>query len=463
VPKYAREQVLIGQMTLSALALNMNGNSTHGDAVFDSVSTDTRKLREGDLYIALVGENFDGNQFVGQAWEKGASGAIVSSEQDCELPQLTVVDTQMALGELASLNRQRSEAKLIALTGSQGKTTVKEMIGAILSVGARTLTTRSNLNNTIGVPLTLLELTEAHQFAVVEIGANAPGEIAYCVKLVEPDIALITNAAAAHLEGFGDLHGIVQAKGEIIDGLKEGGVLLLNADDKNFASWKLRAGDRKVISFSGSGEKSADYFAVDIQVMGREGIAFHLMGPQSSLDIRLNMLGAHNVVNALAAAALSLEAGASNDDVIAGLAGLESIKGRMSSLPGVNKTWLIDDTYNASPSSFRAAIDVLAAFEGRKILVVGDMKELGQETASAHCEVGKYARKKQIDDLLSVGEISHLSSTELGANGKHFPDKEQLVSACKSIMDTNTAVLVKGSRGAGMDEVVAGLVAREGL
>ena len=454
---------MIGQMTLAALALKMNGNCTHGDAVFDSVSTDTRKLSKGDLYVALVGENFDGNQFVRQAEEKGANAAIVSSEQNVQIPLLTVADTHIALGEIASLNRQRSSAKMIALTGSQGKTTVKEMIGAILHVNSNALITKANLNNTIGVPLTLLELNESHEFAVIEIGANAPGEIAYSVNLVQPDIALIINATAAHLEGFGDLTGIVRAKGEIIDGLNEGGILLLNADDDNFSQWQQRAGHREVISFSSSGKKTADYVAENVQLKGHKGVEFSLKGFDSSFDISLEMLGKHNVANALAAAAVALTVGISPEHVIAGLAGLKAVRGRMSSLQGIKDCWLIDDSYNASPNSFKAAIDVLAAFKGRKVLVIGDMKELGEESTSAHIEVGEYARKSQIDVLLAVGEMSQLSSKQFGASGQHFSEKDQLVLACKSMLNKNTAVLVKGSRGAGMDAVVDSLVLSEGF
>ena len=453
---------MIGTMTLSVLAEQLGGELIGEDVEFSHVSSDTRTLINGELYLALTGERFDGNKFIEQAKACGASAAIVSKCIATDLPLLRIADTHHALGKIASINRQRSNAKIIAVTGSQGKTTIKEMIGSILSLCAETLITKSNLNNTIGVPLTLMQLEQQHGFAVIELGASRAGEIAYSADVTQPDIALISNASVAHIEGFGNLSGIVSAKGEIIDGLVDDGVLLLNADDAQVNEWIKRAADKRTVLFSFANEnRTADYYSLNVKINGKGRVSFKLVTPIGERTIFVNMLGKHSVVNAVAAASAAIEAGANLDQVAKGLSDLMPVRGRLYPLPGVNGSSLIDDTYNASPSSFFVAIDALMLFSGRKVLIAGDMKELGDESNAAHAAVGEYAAAAGVDELWAVGEYSHLIVAAFGGMGKRFVDKNGLVQACKRVASTDIIFLVKGSRGARMDTVVNELTASE--
>ena len=442
-------------MTLSLLVEEIGGELTGADLEFSCLSTDTRTLARGSLYLALAGDNFDGNEFVNAAAEKGACAAVVSRELESTIPTLRVVDTHVALGKISALNRKRSRAKVIALTGSQGKTTVKEMLGAILSAAGETLITQANLNNTIGVPLTLLDLEPNHDFAVIEMGANSAGEIGFSARLTQPDIALITNASAAHIEGFGSLEGIVSAKGEIIDALGAEGLLILNADDAHVHDWMLRAGSRRTVLFSTElGRENADYSCSDIALGARGKVSFNLITPMGQRRIAIKLLGVHNVANSVAAAATAIEAGASLDQVESGLASLQPVPGRMHPLAGVNNSCLIDDSYNASPSSFRAAIDVLGSCSGLRFLIAGDMKEMGKASESAHSGVGEYAAKAGIDKLWAVGEQSEFTVKAFGSGGRHFSKMGELMTACQDMASSDVTFLVKGSRGAGMDAVV---------
>jgi len=437
---------------MSPLAGELLGN----DVEFSVLATDTRTLNPGDVYLALVGENFDGNDFIEQALAKGASAAIVSKFADVALPQLKVSDTHAALGKIAALIRRRSKARLIALTGSQGKTTVKELLGAILQCRAPTLVTAANLNNTIGVPLTLLQLTEQHEFAVIEMGANCKGEIAFSVDVAQPDLALITLASAAHIEGFGSLEGIVQAKGEIIDGLGAEGVVLLNADDPNCESWIKRAGSRRKVLFSQTNKPgSADYYGKEIGIDDGAHTTFVLVSPKGEVKVSMNLLGKHNVTNAIAAAAAAMEAGASLDNIATGLGSVLPVYGRLKPVSGDNGSIVIDDTYNASPSSFFAAIDVLMCHGSPRILVAGDMRELGAEAEEAHRRVGEYAAKSGVDRVLTIGEYSKITAAACGPRATHFETKAELVAECRRLASPDTTFLVKGSRGARMDTVVA--------
>ncbi|MEZ5491381.1 MAG: UDP-N-acetylmuramoyl-tripeptide--D-alanyl-D-alanine ligase [Gammaproteobacteria bacterium] len=443
-------------MFLSEITGALGGNLLGGDGQFTSVSIDTRRLRAGDLYVAIKGANFDGNDFVADAERNGACGAIVSHSVPVELPQLVVKDTTLALGQLAALNRQASVARVAGITGSQGKTTVKEMAGAILSVAGETLVTQGNLNNAIGVPLTLLQLNTEHRFGVIEMGANHGGEIAYSVNLVKPDVAIITNAARAHIEGFGSLEGVCKGKGEIIEGLGPDGTMVLNYDDRFFATWKERAGDRRVVSFSCENSK-ADYFASRIETDASGRTCFLLQGRGVQVPVRLALLGRHNVGNAVAAAALAIETGANLEQVRAGLESIRPVKGRLHVVDNVFGGRLIDDSYNASPESFKAAIDVLAELEGHRILLMGDMAELGSSTLDAHREIGVYARDAGVNELWAVGQASGTSATIFGQGGRQFEDKKQIVEHCKASLRPGVTLLIKGSRRAGLDEIVRAL------
>ncbi len=447
-------------MTLSALNSVLKGRLSGPDASFLRVSTDTRTLCAGDLYVALVGESFDGNKFIAQAFAKRACGAVVNELIAGDWPQLSVADTTVALGEIARWNRLESHARVIAVTGSQGKTTVKEMIGCILGVNHSVLVTKANFNNHVGVPLTLLELNSTHQRAVIELGASGPGEIAYTVEMVMPHVAVLTNAAATHLEGFGDLQGVVRTKGEIIDGLSAAGIAVLNADDANIQSWIDRAAGRRVYTF-GMNSATADYFATQIRGAGGTGSIFTLNTPAGSISISLALLGLHNVVNAVAAAAACTAVGCTLEEIKTGLERVKSVPGRMQMLAGVRGAILIDDSYNASPSSFHAAIDALAAHIGHRILVVGDMAELGSQCESAHAEVGRYAGTNGIDTLWSVGQFSALASAAFGNNGTHFDSQRALIEQARTVFGPDVIALVKGSRSAEMDKVVEQLKSGE--
>ncbi len=447
-------------MLLSGLAEQLDGEIIGDNVEISALSTDTRALKKGDTYLALVGPNFNGNDFLMEAESNGAIAAIVSnpiSKHAQPLPLLRVKDTHLALGKIASINRERSTARVIALTGSQGKTTVKEMIGAILCREGETLITQANQNNTVGVPLTLLQITDQHKFAVIEIGADCHGEIEFSAAMAKPNIALITNANAAHIEGFGSLQGIVEAKGEIIGTAEESASIILNADDENVAQWIERAAGKKVIQFSAANPQ-ADCYAKDT-VVGKKGVvSFTLSTPRGLERISLQLLGKHNVTNAVAAATAALEVGASLKSIGEGLGSLVPVNRRLNPRVGFNSCCVVDDTYNASPSSFKAAIDVLVLFPERKILIAGDMKELGSEAEESHREVGRYASDSGVDGLWTVGDLSSLASAELGKKGKHFATTNELIYACKARAASDVVFLVKGSRGAHMEVIVDELI-----
>ncbi|MDG2117590.1 MAG: UDP-N-acetylmuramoyl-tripeptide--D-alanyl-D-alanine ligase [Gammaproteobacteria bacterium] len=450
---------MIGSQSLSSLAQNLNYCNVVPDVEFSSISTDTRSLKKGDCYIALIGDRFNGNDYLQMAAMSGAVAVICSKAAEIPIPTLVVEDTQLILSAIAKENRARSMATVIALTGSQGKTSVKEMLGLILNLNGKTLITRANLNNTIGVPLTLIELTENEKFAVVEMGANAQGEIAKSVEVASPNIALITNANSAHLEGFGSYEAIVDAKGEIIDGLDCNGVLVLNANQKSCHRWIERAGSKTVRLFSyGMRNKNADYQCSLAKITRAGGISFDLFCPQGELSITWPLLGEHNVENALAAAACALEGGAELDQVKEGLIKMRPIPGRLYLLKGINACTIIDDTYNASPSSFYAAINVLAAQGSRSstrtVLVVGDMLELGSAAEMFHAKIGDEARLAGITDLWAIGAFADSAVRSFGAGGVCYERMDDLVADCVTASQANVMFLAKGSRGSRMERIV---------
>tara|TARA_Y100000385_G_C13096068_1_gene641396 strand:+ start:691 stop:2076 length:1386 start_codon:yes stop_codon:yes gene_type:complete len=450
---------MIGSQSLSSLAQNLNSYNVVPDIEFSSISTDTRSLKKGDCYIALIGDRFNGNDYLKIAAMSGAVAVICSKAAEIPIPALVVEDTQLILSAIAKENRARSMATVIALTGSQGKTSVKEMLGLILNRNGKTLITRANLNNTIGVPLTLIELTENEKFAVVEMGANAQGEIAKSVEVASPNIALITNANSAHLEGFGSYEAIVDAKGEIIDGLDCNGVLVLNANQKSCHRWIERAGSKTVRLFSyGMRNKNADYQCSLAKITRAGGISFDLFCPQGELSITWPLLGEHNVENALAAAACALEGGAELHQVKEGLIKMRPIPGRLYLLKGINACTIIDDTYNASPSSFYAAINVLAAQGSRSstrtVLVVGDMLELGSAAEMFHAKIGDEARLAGITDLWAIGAFADSAVRSFGAGGVCYGRMDDLVADCVTASQANVMFLAKGSRGSRMERIV---------
>ncbi|CAJ1297654.1 D-alanyl-D-alanine-adding enzyme [Escherichia coli] len=443
-------------VTLSQLTDILNGELQGADITLDAVTTDTRKLTPGCLFVALKGERFDAHDFADQAKAGGAGALLVSRPLDIDLPQLIVKDTRLAFGELAAWVRQQVPARVVALTGSSGKTSVKEMTAAILSQCGNTLYTAGNLNNDIGVPMTLLRLTPEYDYAVIELGANHQGEIAWTVSLTRPEAALVNNLAAAHLEGFGSLAGVAKAKGEIFSGLPENGIAIMNADNNDWLNWQSVIGSRKVWRFSPNAANS-DFTATNIHVTSH-GTEFTLQTPTGSVDVLLPLPGRHNIANALAAAALSMSVGATLDAIKAGLANLKAVPGRLFPIKLAENQLLLDDSYNANVGSMTAAVQVLAEMPGYRVLVVGDMAELGAESEACHVQVGEAAKAAGIDCVLSVGKQSHAISTASGV-GEQFSDKTALIARLKSLIAEQQVItiLVKGSRSAAMEEVVRAL------
>ncbi|GGJ00701.1 UDP-N-acetylmuramoyl-tripeptide--D-alanyl-D-alanine ligase [Halopseudomonas pertucinogena] len=448
---------MLEAMFLSTLVGPLSATLHGSDVAFDSVSIDARRVLAGGLFVALAGSRVDGHDFIAQARANGAAAAMVERLVEDPLPQLLVADCQAALGQLGALNRAGFRQPLVAITGSSGKTTVKEMLAAILRQCGAVLATRGNLNNELGVPLTLLELSHKHQYAVVEMGAGAIGDISYSMGLARPDVSVLTNAGVAHIGRFGSEQAIAQAKGEIFAGLGEAGQAVVNLDSPWLEDWRALIGSRRTWSFSLT-NPAASLRAAHIRLDERGCPAFLLHSPIGEIEIQLNLLGEHNVANALAAAAAALALGVSLKAIQAGLAALQPVAGRGKTLAGRHGAHIIDDCYNANPASVRAAIDVLAALTGRRVLVLGDMGELGDSEQQAHREIGEYARDRGLDALYATGPLSALAAEAFGAEGRSFDSRSALAAALKTELDPSVRVLVKGSRSAGMEEVVAALV-----
>lgn len=426
----------------------------------EEINTDTRKSVSNSLFFALKGEKFDAHQYLDQAVSQGALALVVQQENSSILvPQLVVKDTRIALGELAKWLREKINPRTVAMTGSSGKTTVKEMTASILQHTAAdseaVLFTNGNFNNDIGVPLTLLRLTEKHRFAVIELGANHQNEINYTTKLVQPNAALINNIAPAHLEGFGSLAGVVQAKGEIYRGLTKNGVAIINAEHNHLDIWQKEISNHAIQYFNGK-----DYSVKNVQG-NEQGSTFTLVSPQGEIDISLPYLGEHNVKNALAATALAMNVGATLADVKVGLEQRSQVKGRLFPIQVTPNLLLLDDTYNANKDSLCAAIDVLKSYDAFLILCVADMKELGENSLAIHREVGQYVNLVNLDLVCSYGNESAVISEAV--LGKHFTDKTEMVDFLVPLIENQlqqnkkVVVLGKGSRSMKMEDVIYSL------
>jgi UDP-N-acetylmuramoyl-tripeptide--D-alanyl-D-alanine ligase len=441
-------------MQLSAASLAMHGSLIGDDSAFDCVGTDSRAVRPGQLFVALKGEHFDGHDYAEQALEQGAAGVVLEKNTANLSPAIVVEDSYLALGQLAAHWRAKFAIPVVAITGSNGKTTVKEMLSAILAVKAGGMAsihaTVGNLNNHIGLPLTMLKLRDSHQFTVLEMGMNHLGEIAYLSDLAKPTLALINNAGTAHLGELGSRDKIAQAKGEVFAGLAANGVALINADDDYAAYWRALNAGKKILSFG------LDQ-AADVQASYQEkdgGYAVRLRTPAGEVAFTLPVMGIHNVRNALAASAAAYALGVSNADIATGLAGFSAVKGRLQNKMAIHGARLIDDTYNANPDSMKAAIDVLANQTGEKILVLGDMGELGTDAARMHREVGEYAKAKGLKQLYCLGELSLEMVQGFGVGARHFDDAAALAEVIKPQLSAQVTVLVKGSRFMKMERVV---------
>lgn len=455
-------------MKLSTAARALDGRLEGDDVAFSSVSTDTRTLQPGDLFVALRGPHFDAHDFVARAAAQGAVAALVQHPADVPLPQLVVADTRLALGRLASLWRDRFAIPVVAVTGSNGKTTVKEMVAAILRVRGAGLVTRGNLNNDIGVPLTLLRLRGHHPYAVVEMGANHPGEIDYLSRLARPSVAIITNVAPAHLEGFGDITGVAHAKGEIFNGLSEDGVAIINNDDPRVGLWEVMIARRPRFTFAIRNE--ADFRATDLQVNAQCGCSFLMHTPAGPVPMSLRLSGRHNVMNALAASAAAHALGVAPGDIKTALEAMTPVSGRLELKEGIGNVRVIDDTYNANPGSVRAALEVLAASaaQGGTVLVLGDMGELGNATQALHVQVGRQARVIGIDRVYAFGEQACITAGAFGEGATHYSSQEALITALlrdireAAFPHSRLTILVKGSRSMRMERVVEALTSDGG-
>lgn len=451
-------------LLLSEIAEVTQGQLVGQDLTINAISTDSRALNKKDVFLALKGPNFDGHKFVQQASDLGCSAVIVQQlTQGLNIAQILVEDSHKALGQIGAHVKSKVAPKTVAITGSSGKTTVKEMVAAILGRLGNVLATNGNFNNDIGVPLTLLRLEQTHDFAVVELGANHIGEIAYTSALVKPDVALINNIAAAHLEGFGDLCGVARAKGEIFQGLITGGVAVYNHDTEWAHKWQFRLTDKQVRRFSS--QDVADCYSHE-EVLDENGCAsFKLTTNIGSTYIELTVPGSHNVSNAVAAATIALEFGASLDDIRLGLAQMSPVKGRLNLHQLHENIKLIDDTYNANVESINAASDLLSSYSGRRVLILGDMGELGSDARRYHQEVGEHAKQQGIDDLLTLGVLSQNTSDafyqEHGNSTQHFTCRDNLLSRLAELLQGEAqqiTILVKGSRSAHMEYVVADII-----
>lgn len=447
---------------LSMVAEAVDGCLIGADGPFEAVSTDTRTLQSGELFFALRGERFDAAEFVAEAARRGAAGAVVDGRQQGDLPQIEVGDTRDALGALARTWRARFEIPVIGVTGSNGKTTVKEMIATILRAefdaptgDTAVLVTSGNFNNEVGLPLTVLRLAARHRAAVFEMGAARPKDIEYLADIAAPTIGVVTNAGKAHLEGFGNEETVAATKGELFESLTSGDVAVVNHDDTFASFWRELAAPAEIRSFGLT--NGAMYKAVDIREFRADesGIEFTMQTPAGDIAIRLPMAGRHNVANALAAAAAAHAAGASPAAIRAGLAGARNVAGRLVEMSGVGGIALFDDSYNANPVSVAAAIDFLAERAGETWLVLGDMAELGPDGPVLHQAAGARARRLGVDRLFAYGALARHAAEGFGAGAATYEDLDALAAAIRGDARAGVSALVKGSRCMGLDRLVA--------
>jgi len=446
-------------MDLAEAARATDGVPAGENATFSGVSTDTRSIVPGDLFVALAGERYDGHDYVPQAIGRGAAAALVSRRvgSEREIPQVVVKDTKAALGRLGAAWRARFSLPVLALTGSNGKTTVKEMLASILAAhcGGRAdvLATEGNLNNDIGLPLTMLKLRDHHRFAVLEMGMNHAGEIAYLSRLASPGVALVNNAHRAHIGILGSLDAIARAKGEIYSGLRPGGIALVNEDEPFAAYWKGLAAGHSVIGF-GTAE------AADVHGRFEEG-QVRFVTPLDAFAVTLQVPGEHNARNAIAACAAAFALDVPPRAIQAGLAAFAGAKGRLEAKRGLGGAELLDDTYNANPDSMKAALRVLALASGRRVFVMGDMGELGDGAAALHAEIGAFAKGEGIERLLALGPLSRHAVEAFGEGATHFAAVEALVAEARASAKAGVTMLVKGSRAMRMERVVEKLAVGE--
>jgi len=436
---------------LIKIANAVQGELVGEDKTINGLSTDTRSCVEGELFVALQGPNFDGHNYVEQAEKNGAIAILVSKKISTSLPQIIVNDTRIALGKLANAWRMQFDIPLIAITGSNGKTTVKEITTAILSQEHNVLATKGNFNNDIGVPLTLFGLNSGHSAAVIEMGANHPKEIEYLTHIAKPTVAIITNAGPAHLEGFGDIEGVARAKGEIYSGLSQNGTAIINNDDQYSEYWLSICKGVKTCTFGSVGE--ADY------LVRKENGHVLLTTPGETVNIDYYLPGEHNLLNAAAAAAACSAAGVSIESIKNGLESMQAVSGRLQLKKGISGSRIIDDTYNANPGSLKAALQVLNEYPGTHLLALGDMGELGNAAEHSHTDAGKQARNSGVNKLYAIGQFAQFSAQGFGEDSYVFEDQPSMISEIKNNLAEDVTLLVKGSRLMKMENIVNALAA----
>ncbi len=446
------------KMTGADMARACAGEWRGSDVEIQGVSIDSRTLTPGDCYIAIVGERFDGHDFVDAAVAAGAKAVMVSHPVAVDAPQLIVADCRQALADLAACWRRQLTLDVVGITGSNGKTTVKEMTASILKQAGDSWYTQGNLNNELGVPLTLLRLEEQHRYAIIEMGANHAGEIAFTSNLVRPDVAIITNVGPAHLEGFGSVEGVARAKGELIGSLASSAVAVLNRDDAFFDYWRDLAGERSVMSFGLS--EQADVQARRIQQkieQGRFVTEFVLWTKAFEIPVTLALAGVHNVRNALAAATAAIALGLGGEQIQAGLAIMQAVAGRLTPKPDFAGGLLIDDSYNANPASFKAALEVLLETAGEPWVVLGALGEMGAESPAIHRQLGQLIKRMGIKKLLATGADAEYAVEAFGNGASFFQSRQQMIETLKQQLTGRETVLIKGSRAQQMEQVVAAL------
>lgn len=445
-------------MSLDEVSKILSARRLGDDVLVTGLSTDTRNIKGGELFLALKGPHFDGHHFIKQAQENGAVACLLQEQSDSDIAQVVTKDTHQALGLLAKAWRQKFSLPVFAVTGSNGKTTVKEMIASIVAQKESVMATEGNLNNDIGVPLTLFRLNDSYAAAVVEMGANHAGEIEYLTDITQPDIAIVNNVGAAHLEGFGSLENTAKAKSEIFKGLAKDGTAIINADDDFYTLFKKITAGYNVLSFglSDNADISCQWQA------NTTGSSLSVTTPKGKCEIKLKLLGSHNVMNALAAIAATVAADISLAQIVKGLESLQPVNGRLQMKQGINNSLVIDDTYNANPTSLQAALKVLQNFSGKHLLALGDMGELGRDSEALHLDAGVYAKESGVDSLYSFGKLAAITAKEFGNKGYCYDKHEDMVDALKKELTADVTLLVKGSRGTHMENVVNALTQVQG-
>lgn len=439
---------------LSELALWLGGRIHGGDALIAGVGNDTRLLRPGMLYVALRGEHLDGHAFLAQARQAGASAALVAqADAAIALPQLIVADPLLALAELARRYRSRMPARVVGITGSNGKTTVKTLTASILSRVGSCHANPGNRNNEIGLPLAVLDMQPAHAYAVFEMGAGKPGDIAYLAAIAQPHVGLVNNVAAAHLERMGSLDGVAETKGALYEALPADGVAIINADDTYADMFARKVSARRILRYRLDAEADVSAHVLSVG----EQCRFRLVAPCGEGEIVLPLPGRHNIANAVAAAAVACALDVPFDAIRDGLASTTGVAGRLRLMRQPAGYSLIDDTYNANPASVAAAIRTLVSLPGEPWLVLGDMAELGPEAEALHAQIGALARDADVRRLFTLGELSRAASTAFGSGARHFTQREELVAELRRVLEPGVVCLIKGSRSAGMERVLAAL------